>query len=119
MPKNNQGHLTLKVVRALDLQETGILKYQDPFVVIETPKQRLETAVAKGAGSDPEWKEAFELEVTPGEQAGLTLRLGYTWLCWLLTHLQRQPSTVHKQHWQHLFTTELRTRTHHRTRQCQ
>lgn len=78
MPKNNQGHLTLKVVRALDLQETGILKYQDPFVVIETPKQRLETAVAKGAGSDPEWKEAFELEVTPGEQAGCTLYFGST-----------------------------------------
>lgn len=71
-PKNNQGQLTLKVVRAVDLQETGLFKYQDPFVVIETPKIRLETAVAKGAGSDPEWKEGFELEVTPGRHLCIT-----------------------------------------------
>lgn len=67
MPKNSQGQLTLKVIRATDLLETGLFKYQDPFVVIETPRTRLETAVAKGAGSDPEWKEGFELEVTPGD----------------------------------------------------
>ena len=50
----------------MDLQETGVLKYQDPFVVIETTRARLETAVAKGAGSDPEWKEAFELMIASG-----------------------------------------------------
>ena len=73
--------MTLRVIRALDLQETGILKYQDPFVAIETAKTRLETAVAKGAGSDPEWKAAFELEVTPGNNA--PLQAAYSvWQSW-------------------------------------
>ena len=50
----------------MDLQETGVLKYQDPFVVIESNRARFETKIAKGAGSDPEWKEAFEFQVSSG-----------------------------------------------------
>ena len=66
MPKSSDGQLSLKVIRALDLQETGVLKYQDPFVVIESRRQSFETEVARGAGSDPEWKAAFEFQVASG-----------------------------------------------------
>ena len=66
MPKSNEGQLSLKVIRAIDLQETGVLKYQDPFVVIETSKTKFETEVARGAGCDPEWRAAFELQVDSG-----------------------------------------------------
>ena len=66
MPKSSDGQLSLKVIRAIDLQETGVLKYQDPFVVIETSRAKFETAVAAGAGSDPEWKAAFEFQVASG-----------------------------------------------------
>lgn len=66
MPKSNEGQLSLKVIRAIDLQETGVLKYQDPFVTIETSRAKFETEVARGAGSDPEWKAAFEFQVGSG-----------------------------------------------------
>lgn len=66
VPKSSEGQLSLKVIRAMDLQETGVLKYQDPFVVIESSRARFETEVARGAGSDPEWKAAFELQVASG-----------------------------------------------------
>ena len=66
MPKSNEGQLSLKVIRAIDLQETGVLKYQDPFVVIESSRAKFETEVARGAGSDPEWKAAFEFQVGSG-----------------------------------------------------
>lgn len=66
MPKSDEGQLSLKVIRAIDLQETGVLKYQDPFVVIETSRAKFETEVARGAGSDPEWKAAFEFQVDSG-----------------------------------------------------
>lgn len=66
VPKSNEGQLSLKVIRAMDLQETGVLKYQDPFVVVESSKAKFETEVARGAGSDPEWKAAFEFQVASG-----------------------------------------------------
>lgn len=66
VPKSNEGQLSLKVVRAIDLQETGVLKYQDPFVVIESSRAKFETEVARGAGSDPVWKAAFEFQVGSG-----------------------------------------------------
>ena len=50
----------------MDLQETGVLKYQDPFVVVESSRAKFETAVAPGAGSNPEWKAAFEFQVASG-----------------------------------------------------
>lgn len=69
VPKSNEGQLSLKVIRAMDLQETGVLKYQDPFVVIESSRAKFETEVARGAGSDPEWKAAFEFQVASGMAA--------------------------------------------------
>ena len=69
IPKSNDGQLSLRVIRAMDLQETGVIKYQDPFVVMETNRARFETTVAKGAGRDPEWKEAFEFQVPSGNAA--------------------------------------------------
>lgn len=68
VPKSSDGQLSLRVIRAMDLMETGVIKYQDPFVVMETTRARFETAVAKGAGSDPEWKEAFEFQVAEDVQ---------------------------------------------------
>ena len=68
IPKSNDGRLSLRVIRAEDLQETGVIKYQDPFVVIETSRARFETSVAKGAGRDPQWKEAFEFQVASGQK---------------------------------------------------
>jgi len=69
IPKSNDGQLSLRVIRAQDLQETGVIKYQDPFVVMETSRAKFETSVAKGAGRDPEWKEAFEFAVASGSAA--------------------------------------------------
>ena len=69
VPKSNDGQLSLKVIRAMDLQETGVLKYQDPFVVIESSRAKFGTETAKGAGSDPEWKAAFEFQVASGNAA--------------------------------------------------
>ncbi len=69
IPKSNDGQLSLRVIRAQDLQETGVIKYQDPFVVMETSRAKFETSVAKGAGRDPEWKEAFEFQVASGTAA--------------------------------------------------
>lgn len=66
VPKSDEGQLSLKVIRAIDLQETGVLKYQDPFVVIESSRAKFETEVARGAGSDPVWKAAFEFQVGSG-----------------------------------------------------
>lgn len=66
MPKSTEGQLSLKVIRAIDLQETGVLKYQDPFIVIQSSRAKFETEVARGAGSDPEWKAAFEFQVASG-----------------------------------------------------
>lgn len=68
VPKSSDGQLSLRVIRGIDLQETGVLKYQDPFVVIESNRSRFETKIAKGAGSDPEWKEAFEFQVSSDVQ---------------------------------------------------
>ncbi|KAL3137586.1 hypothetical protein ABBQ38_004870 [Trebouxia sp. C0009 RCD-2024] len=68
VPKSSEGQLSLKVIRAMDLPETGVLKYQDPFVVIESSRQRFETEVARGAGSDPERKAAFEFQVASDVQ---------------------------------------------------
>ena len=33
---------------------------------METSRAKFETSVAKGAGRDPEWKEAFEFQVASG-----------------------------------------------------
>lgn len=73
VPKSSDGQLSLRVIRAMDLMETGVIKYQDPFVVMETTRARFETAVAKGAGSDPEWKEAFDFQVAEGNAAAHTM----------------------------------------------
>ena len=80
VPKSSDGQLSLRVIRGMDLQETGVLKYQDPFLVIETSRTRFETQVAKGAGSDPEWKEAFEFEIAAGN-AALSLKRYKKSLC--------------------------------------
>ena len=61
----------------MDLQETGVLKYQDPFVVIESSRAKFETEVARGAGSDPEWKAAFEFQVASGTAAVQRNRLAH------------------------------------------
>jgi len=36
---------------------------------METSRAKFETSVAKGAGRDPEWKEAFEFQVASGTAA--------------------------------------------------
>ncbi|DBA93336.1 hypothetical protein WJX79_002064 [Trebouxia sp. C0005] len=68
IPKSSDGQLSLRVIRAQDLQETGVIKYQDPFVVMETSRAKFKTTIAQGAGRDPEWKEAFEFQVASDVQ---------------------------------------------------
>ncbi|XP_039005254.1 16 kDa phloem protein 2-like [Hibiscus syriacus] len=60
------GTLQVVLVSAKGLENTDFLCNMDPYVLLTCRTQEQKSSVASGKGSEPEWNENFEFNISEG-----------------------------------------------------